>query len=71
MSLDEVNVRPSQLELLLKTLEVDGAIQRDGSRWLRTLRPWTFDQARVESVTGLRRVEQAQIAGPRPAPPAG
>ena len=59
--LDEVNVRPSQLELLLKTLEVDGAIERDGSRWLRTLRPWTFDQARVESVTALRRVEQAQM----------
>jgi ATP-dependent DNA helicase RecQ len=59
--LDEVNVRPSQLELLLKTLEVDGAIERDGSRWLRTLRPWTFDQARVESVTALRRSEQAQM----------
>ena len=59
--LDEVNVRPSQLELLLKTLEVDGAIERDGPRWMRTLRPWTFDQARVESVTALRRVEQAQM----------
>ena len=59
--LEEVNVRPSQLELLLKTLEVDGAIERHGPRWLRTLRPWTFDQARVESVTGLRRSEQAQM----------
>ena len=28
-----------QLELLLKTLEVDGAIERDGGAWLRTLRP--------------------------------
>ncbi len=59
--LEEVNVRPSQLELLLKTLEVDGAIERDGSRWLRTLRRWKFDQARVESVTALRRAEQAQM----------
>ena len=54
--------RPAvQLELLLKTLEVEGAIERDGSRWLRTLRPWTFDQDRVESVTALRRTEQAQM----------
>jgi ATP-dependent DNA helicase RecQ len=59
--LDEVNLRPSQLDLLLKTLEVDGAIERDGSRWLRTLRPWTFDHERVESVTALRRTEQAQM----------
>jgi len=59
--LEAVNVRPAQLELLLKTLEVDGAIERDGSRWLRTLRTWTFDQDRVELVTGLRRTEQAQM----------
>ena len=59
--LEAANVRPSQLELLLKTLEVEGAIERDGSRWLRTLRPWTFDEERVASVTALRRTEQAQM----------
>jgi ATP-dependent DNA helicase RecQ len=56
-----VNVRPSQLDLLLKALEVDGAVERDGSRWLRTLRPWAFDDARVEAVTELRRAEQRQM----------
>jgi ATP-dependent DNA helicase RecQ len=60
--LDSVNVRRSQLDGLLKTLEVEGAIERDGSRWRRTLRPWTFDEDRVESVTALRRTEQAQMA---------
>jgi len=59
--LEAANIRQSQLELLLKTLEVEGAIERDGSRWLRTLRPWTFDHERVASVTGLRRTEQAQM----------
>ncbi len=59
--LGAVNMRPGQLELLLKTLEVDGAIERDGSRWLRSLRPWAFDYERVESVTALRRAEQAQM----------
>jgi ATP-dependent DNA helicase RecQ len=59
--LEAANVRQSQLELLLKTLEVEGAVERDGSRWLRTLRAWTFDHERVEAVTGLRRAEQAQM----------
>ncbi len=59
--LDAANVRQSQLDLLLKTLELEGAIERDGSRWLRTLTPWTFDHERVASVTALRRTEQAQM----------
>ena len=59
--LDEVNVRPGQLEGLLKVLEVEGAVERDGSRWLRTLTPWTFDHERVGSVTALRRTEQQQM----------
>ena len=59
--LDEVNVRPGQLEGLLKILEVEGAVERDGSRWLRTLTPWTFDHERVSSVTALRRIEQQQM----------
>lgn len=59
--LETVNLRPSQLDLLTKVLEVDGAIERDGSRWLRTLRPWSYDHDRVASVTSLRRAEQAQM----------
>ncbi len=59
--LDEVNVRPGQLDGLLKILEVEGAVERDGSRWLRTLAPWTFDHERVRSVTALRRTEQQQM----------
>ena len=59
--LDEVNVRPSQLKGLLKILEVEGAVERDGSRWLRTLLPWAFDHRRVASVTALRRAEQQQM----------
>ena len=37
------NVRPTQMESLLKNLEVDGAVERAGNRWLRTLGDWTFD----------------------------
>ena len=59
--LDEVNVRPSQLEGLLKILEVEGAVERDGNRWLRTLTAWSFDHERVSKVTALRRSEQQQM----------
>lgn len=55
------NVRPTQIESLLKNLEVDGAIERIGSRWSRTLYPWSYDHERVESVTALRVAEQAQM----------
>ena len=59
--LTEVNLRPGQLELLLKVLEVEGAVERDRGRWLRTLSPWAFDYDRVASVTALRRAEQQQM----------
>ncbi len=36
-------------------------MEREGSRWLRTLRPWTYDHDRVEAVTALRRTEQGQM----------
>ena len=56
-----VNIRGIQLDSLLKNLEVEGAVEREGSAWRRTLRRWTFDRNRVEEVTALRRVEQAQM----------
>ena len=59
--LEAVNVRPGQLALLLKTLEIEGAIAATDARWSRTATEWTFDHERVESVTALRRTEQAQM----------
>ena len=56
-----VNVRGVQLESLLKNLEVEGAVEREGSAWRRTLRRWTFDRNHVEMVTAQRRVEQEQM----------
>lgn len=59
--LESFNVRPTQMDSLLKNLEVDGALERGGSRWLRTLQHWTYDHERAESVTALRRAEQRQM----------
>ena len=60
--LADVNVRQKRLDSLLKILEVEGAVERDRGRWLRTLSPWNFDHDRVASVTALRRAEQQQMS---------
>ena len=59
--LADVNIPNKSLQAVLKVLEVEGAVERDGRRWLRTLAPWRFDHERVSSVTALRRTEQQQM----------
>lgn len=59
--LGSFNVQEKTLKSLLKNLEVDGAVERVGSRWQRTLQDWEFDHDRVEAVTALRRDEQEQM----------
>ncbi len=59
--MDAIDIRPTQLEKLLKTLEVEGAVEGDGAGWQRTLKPWTYDHNRTEQVTALRRTEQHQM----------
>lgn len=57
----EVDAKQRPLEQMLKILEIEGAAERDGGRWTRSLRAWNFDSERVESVTALRREEQQQM----------
>jgi ATP-dependent DNA helicase RecQ len=56
-----VNLSRSRLTGMLKQLEVDGAIEADGQKYRRTLRPWAYDHDRVEGVTAQRRAEQQQM----------
>ncbi len=59
--LRDVNIKWGQLNQLLKILEVDGAVEREGRGWRRTLRPWSYDRDRMKAVTALRRSEQNQM----------
>ena len=61
--LARVNVRRTRLDAMLKVLEVEGAVERDGRAWACTAQPWAYDERRVESVTSVRRQEQAQMVG--------
>ena len=53
-----VNIKRSPLELLLKVLAVDGAVERVGGGWQSTGRPWEYDAARYERVSAARVAEQ-------------
>jgi len=56
-----VDVKRSRLELLLKVLDVDGAVQRVRGGWVSTGREWTYDAERYERVAQARRAEQRNM----------
>ncbi|MGW4679163.1 DEAD/DEAH box helicase [Micromonospora taraxaci] len=53
-----VDLRRARLELMLKVLDVDGAVRRVRGGWLATGEPWTYDEARLRRVAEARTVEQ-------------
>jgi ATP-dependent DNA helicase RecQ len=61
--LTQVNLGRGRVEAMLKVLDVEGAVERQGQRWVR--RPasgWTYEAERYAEVTALRRSEQAAMA---------
>ncbi|WP_028047294.1 ATP-dependent DNA helicase RecQ [Cellulomonas sp. URHE0023] len=56
-----VNVRRTQLELLLKVLDVDGAVTRVRGGWTSTGRPWTYDAERYARIAAARTAEQQHM----------
>ncbi len=56
-----VNMRRGRLEALLKVLDVEGAVERQGSAWVGTDSPWRYDTERLEGVAAARRAEQATM----------
>ncbi|MBG6085184.1 RecQ family ATP-dependent DNA helicase [Zhihengliuella flava] len=53
-----VNLRRSPLELLLKVLAVDGAVERVQGGWSATGQPWEYDEERYRRVAAARVAEQ-------------
>ena len=59
----EVNLGKGRVEAMLKVLDVEGAVARDGTRWLaQPGSEWHYDAERYERITALRRREQAAMA---------
>lgn len=58
-----VSLRRNRLELMLKVLDVDGAVQRVTGGWRSTGAPWVYDAERYARVAATRRTEeQAMLA---------
>jgi ATP-dependent DNA helicase RecQ len=58
-----VNLGKARIDAMLKVLDVEGAVARDGTRWVRVPDSgWTYDSERYAKVTQLRRHEQAAMA---------
>ena len=58
-----VNLGMGRIEAMLKILDVEGAVAREGPRWrLVPGADWTYDGERYAQVTALRRAEQAAMA---------
>jgi ATP-dependent DNA helicase RecQ len=58
-----VNLGMGRIEAMLKILDVEGAVERTGTRWkLVPGADWTYDAERYAHVTALRRAEQEAMA---------
>ncbi|MFF0267846.1 RecQ family ATP-dependent DNA helicase [Kribbella sp. NPDC004536] len=53
----ETGLRRTRVELMLKQLAVDGAVERVERGWLRMGAEWTFDAAHYDGIVSVRRRE--------------
>ncbi len=56
-----VNLGRGRITQALKLLELDGAVARDGGRYVRTREPWAQDEERIARVIAARRAELEQM----------
>ncbi|GAA4242719.1 RecQ family ATP-dependent DNA helicase [Actinomadura meridiana] len=53
-----VDLNRTRLDMMLKVLDVDGAVRRVKGGWTATGQPWSYDRERYDRVTAERRREQ-------------
>jgi len=56
-----VDIRRTPLELLLKVLDVDGAVARVQGGWVATGEPWAYDEERYGRIAAERIAEQQHM----------
>jgi ATP-dependent DNA helicase RecQ len=58
-----VNLGRGRIDTMLKVLDVEGAVAREGTKWVRSRdSDWRYDGERYAHVTAQRRSEQAAMA---------
>ena len=55
------NLSTARLDNVMVQLEVEGAVERHGSSWMRTTEPWQYPHERLDAVNEWRRGEQAAM----------
>ena len=58
-----VDLSRGRLEMMLKVLDVDGAVERVAGGWMATGKPWCYDADRYDRVAAERAREQGAILG--------
>ncbi|WP_327090721.1 RecQ family ATP-dependent DNA helicase [Nonomuraea sp. NBC_01738] len=58
-----VDLSRSRLEMMLKVLDVDGAVRRVKGGWEATGEPWDYDAERYARIAGERKSEQDAMIG--------
>lgn len=58
-----VDIRRGRLELMLKVLDVDGAVRRVRGGWQATGEPWAYDTERYQRIAQARSSEQQAMRG--------
>ncbi|MEU7525584.1 RecQ family ATP-dependent DNA helicase [Saccharothrix sp. NPDC042600] len=56
-----VELSRTRLEVVLKVLDVDGAVRRVRGGWESTGRPWSYDAERYARIEAARQVEQRAV----------
>jgi ATP-dependent DNA helicase RecQ len=56
-----VDLRRTPLELLLKVLDVDGAVRKVTGGWVSTGQPWVYDAERYQRIAAAREREQQSM----------
>ncbi len=59
----QCDLRRNRLELMLKVLDVDGAVRRVRGGWVSTGEPWVYDTERHERIAAARLEEQKAMRG--------
>ena len=56
-----VDIKRTPLELMLKVLDVDGAVRRVQGGWVSTGQPWVYDAERYDRIATARVAEQQSM----------
>jgi len=59
--MQQMNVQTGKLLQCLQFLQLEGAVLKQGTQYVRSLNPWTYDEAEAAAITALRGTELTRM----------